>query len=64
MAKILEQLLADEKPDVVARAQEQATEIVLEIHPVERERRERTQKNQGELAQSFGDHPRDGKTGT
>ena len=52
MTKTLEQLLANEKPHVIARAQQQATEMVLEIHLAEL--RERTQKTQGELAQSLG----------
>ena len=32
MGKTLEQLLADEKPEVVARAQETAAEMLLGIH--------------------------------
>ncbi len=51
MAKTLEQLLSNEKSDVVARAQEQATEILLGIHLAEL--RERVQKTQSELAHSL-----------
>ncbi|WP_456243445.1 helix-turn-helix domain-containing protein [Thiorhodovibrio winogradskyi] len=45
-------MLADEKPDVVARAQQKATEILLGIHLAEL--RERASKTQGELADALG----------
>lgn len=52
MALTLEQLLANEKTEVVARAQEKAAEMLLGIHLAQL--RERAQKTQGELAQSLG----------
>jgi len=42
MARTLEQILAVEKPEVVARAQAMATEMLLNIHLAEL--RERVQK--------------------
>ncbi|HBC82458.1 helix-turn-helix domain-containing protein [Pseudescherichia vulneris] len=52
MGRTLEQLLADEKPDVVAAAQAQATEILVNIHLAEL--REKVQKTQVEMAQALG----------
>ncbi|MEA3642091.1 MAG: XRE family transcriptional regulator [Lamprobacter sp.] len=52
MSRTLEQLLADEKPDVAARAQQKATEILLGIHLAEL--REHASKTQGELADALG----------
>lgn len=52
MAKTLEQLIAKEKPSVVAKAKERAAEIMLDIHLAEV--RERAQKTQEEIAVSLG----------
>ncbi|EXU74642.1 MULTISPECIES: helix-turn-helix domain-containing protein [Erwinia] len=52
MGRTLEQLIADEKPEVVADAQTTATEILLNIHLAEL--REKVQKTQVEMAQSLG----------
>ncbi|MFC0139923.1 transcriptional regulator [Erwinia mallotivora] len=52
MGRTLEQLIADEKPEVVADAQTTATEILLNIHLAEL--REKVQKMQVEMAQSLG----------
>ena len=52
MARTLEQILATEKPQVVADAREQAAEILLDIHLAEL--RELVNKTQGDIAQSLG----------
>lgn len=52
MGRTLEQLLADEKPDVVADAQRVAEDILLNIHLAEL--REKVQKTQVEMAQLLG----------
>lgn len=52
MGRTLEQILADEKPEVVAEAQSLATDILLNIHLAEL--RERVQKTQTEMAQALG----------
>lgn len=52
MGKTLEQLIADEKPEVVASAQAIATDILLNIHLAEL--REKVQKTQVEMAQALG----------
>jgi predicted XRE-type DNA-binding protein len=52
MARTLDQLLATEKPDVVANAQKAATEILLNIHLAEL--RERMSMTQGEIASALG----------
>lgn len=52
MGRTLEQLLADEKPEVVAQAESMATEILLNIHLAEL--REKVQKTQVEMAQALG----------
>ena len=52
MGRTLEQLLADEKPEVVAQAESMATEILLNIHLAEL--REKVQKTQGEMAHALG----------
>lgn len=52
MGRTLEQLLADEKPEVVADAQAMATDILLNIHLAEL--REKVQKTQVEMAQVLG----------
>lgn len=52
MGRTLEQILADEKPDVVAKAESVATEILLNIHLAEL--RERVQKTQAEMADVLG----------
>ncbi len=52
MARTLDQLLAAEKPEVVAEAQGKAEEMLLNIHLSEL--RERVQKTQGEIAQTLG----------
>lgn len=52
MAKTLEQLIAKQKPSVVAKAKERAAEIMLDIHLGEL--RERAKKTQGEMALSLG----------
>ncbi len=52
MAKTLDPILANEKPEVVANAQAAATEMLLNIHLAEL--RERVQKTQGEIALALG----------
>ncbi|MCA6970506.1 helix-turn-helix domain-containing protein [Pectobacterium carotovorum] len=52
MGRTLEQLLADEKPEVVVDARAIATEMLLNIHLAEL--RERVQKTQVEMAQMLG----------
>ncbi|WP_279028943.1 helix-turn-helix domain-containing protein [Gibbsiella quercinecans] len=52
MGRTLEQLLADEKPEVVADAQAMAADILLNIHLAEL--REIVQKTQVEMAQALG----------
>lgn len=52
MGRTLEQLIADEKPEVVAEAQAMATDILLNIHLAEL--REKLQKTQVEMAQALG----------
>ena len=52
MGRTLEQLLADEKPEVMADAQAMATDILLNIHLAEL--REKVQKTQVEMAQALG----------
>ncbi len=52
MARTLEQILAVEKPEVIAGAREKATEILLNIHLAEL--RELVQKTQVEVAQTLG----------
>lgn len=52
MGRTLEQLLADEKPEVVADARVMAEEILLNIHLAEL--REKVRKTQMEMAQVLG----------
>ena len=52
MARTLDQMLATEKPEVVAKAQEAATEMLLNIHLAEL--RDRMNLTQGEIAASLG----------
>ncbi len=52
MGRTLEQLIAAEKPEVVADAEARATEILLNIHLAEL--REKVQKTQVEMAQTLG----------
>ncbi|MDU4094100.1 MAG: XRE family transcriptional regulator [Pantoea sp.] len=52
MGRSLEQLLADEKAEVVAEAQSIADEIRLNIHLAEL--REKVQKTQMDMAQALG----------
>lgn len=52
MGRTLEQLIADESPEVVAKAQMLATDILLNIHLAEL--REKVQKTQVEMAQALG----------
>ncbi|MGG5835398.1 helix-turn-helix domain-containing protein [Huaxiibacter chinensis] len=52
MGRTLEQLIADEKKDVVADAQTMATEILLNIHLAEL--REKVHKTQVEIAKNLG----------
>ncbi|MGV7963268.1 XRE family transcriptional regulator [Photorhabdus tasmaniensis] len=52
MARTLDQMLAAEKPDVVAKAQEAATEMLLNIHLAEL--RERMNLTQGDIAVALG----------
>ncbi|WP_174507988.1 helix-turn-helix domain-containing protein [Klebsiella oxytoca] len=52
MCRTLEQLLADETPNVVADARAMATDILLNIHLAEL--REKVQKTQVEMAQALG----------
>lgn len=52
MARTLDQMLASEKPEVVAKAQKAATEMLLNIHLAEL--RERMNLTQGDIAASLG----------
>lgn len=52
MGRTLEQILVEEKPEVVASAQAGAAELMLNIHLAEL--RERVQKTQNEMAQALG----------
>lgn len=52
MGRTLEQLLADEKPEVMAQAESMATETLLNIHLAEL--REKVQKTQMEMAHALG----------
>ncbi|AKG72056.1 helix-turn-helix domain-containing protein [Serratia fonticola] len=52
MGRTLEQILAEEKPEVVASAEHIAAETLLNIHLAEL--RERVQKTQVEMAQALG----------
>ncbi|CAI8748682.1 MULTISPECIES: helix-turn-helix transcriptional regulator [Kosakonia] len=52
MSKTLEQLIAEQKADVVTAAQSLAQEMLLNIHLAEL--RERVQKTQNEMAQELG----------
>ncbi|HBK3674000.1 TPA: helix-turn-helix transcriptional regulator [Salmonella enterica subsp. enterica serovar Dublin] len=52
MARTLDQMLATEKPEVVAKAQKAATEMLLNIHLAEL--RDRINLTQGEIAASLG----------
>lgn len=52
MGRTLEQILADTKPEVVAKARAMADEMLLEIHLAEL--REKMEKTQQEMAQALG----------
>ncbi|MEW7314430.1 helix-turn-helix domain-containing protein [Buttiauxella gaviniae] len=52
MSRTLDQMLATEKPEVVANAREKAAEMLLNIHLAEL--RERLNKTQNEMAQVLG----------
>ncbi len=52
MARTLDQMLATEKPEVVAKAQKAATDMLLNIHLAEL--RDRMNLTQGEIAASLG----------
>jgi predicted transcriptional regulator len=52
MARTLDQMLASEKPEVVAKAQKAATEMLLNIHLADL--RERMSLTQGDIAASLG----------
>lgn len=52
MARTLDQMLANEKPEVVAKAQKAAAEMLLNIHLAEL--RERMNLTQGDIAASLG----------
>ena|SRR3990167_659634 len=52
MARTLEQILAVEKPEVIAEAHEKAAEMLLNIHLAEL--RELVQKTQVDVAQTLG----------
>lgn len=52
MGRTLEQILAEEKPEVVVSAERIAAETLLNIHLAEL--RERVQKTQVEMAQALG----------
>ena len=52
MARKLEDILANEEPAVVAKAQKAATEILLNIHLAEL--RERMNLTQGDIAETLG----------
>lgn len=52
MARTLDQILANEKPDVVAKAQKAAAEILLNIHLAEL--RQRMSLTQSDIAKALG----------
>ncbi len=52
MAKTLEKLLANEKPEVVAKAKKAASDMLLNIHLAEL--REHMKLTQGEMAKELG----------
>lgn len=52
MARTLDEILANEKPEVVAKAKKKATETLLNIHLAEL--RERLNLTQGDIAASLG----------
>jgi DNA-binding XRE family transcriptional regulator len=52
MARKLDDIIASEKPAVVAKAQKAATEILLNIHLAEL--RERMNLTQGDIAETLG----------
>ncbi|WP_031521011.1 helix-turn-helix domain-containing protein [Siccibacter colletis] len=52
MGRTLEQMLADEKPEVVAAAQAEANEMLLEVNLAML--RDRVRKTQMEMAQALG----------
>ena len=52
MGRTIEQLIADEKPEVMTEAQSMATDILLHIHLAEL--REKVQETQVEMAQALG----------
>ena len=52
MSKTLEQLIAEQTPEVVAKAQTLVQEMLLNIHLAEL--RERVHKTQNEMAQELG----------
>ena len=52
MARTLDQILATEKPEVVAKAEKAATEMLLNIHLAEL--RHRLDLTQGDIAASLG----------
>lgn len=52
MARTLDQILATEKPAVVAKAREKAAKMLLDIHLADL--REFVQKTQGEVADALG----------
>jgi len=52
MARTLEQILATEKPEVLAAARDKAADILLDIHLAEL--REIVNKTQGDIAQTLG----------
>lgn len=52
MGRTLDQILATEKPEVLAKAQEKAEEMLLNIHLAEL--RERVQKTQVDVADLLG----------
>ena len=52
MGRTLTQILAQENPDVVANAEAQAADILLNIHLAEL--REKVRKTQNDMAQALG----------
>ncbi|MDY0301860.1 MAG: XRE family transcriptional regulator [Trichlorobacter sp.] len=52
MARTLEQILANEKPDIVAEARKKADEILINIHLAEI--RSLMEKTQAEMAEALG----------
>ncbi|WP_114194630.1 helix-turn-helix domain-containing protein [Edaphovirga cremea] len=52
MSRTLDQILATEKPEIVADAQAKAAEILINIHLAEL--RERLNKTQNDMAQALG----------